>query len=58
MTPEQIVKHFDNSTAFAAYNLGFSDAAIKKWIKNKRVPIKTQRLVEAITKGKLKADGK
>ena len=58
MTPEQIVKHFDNSTAFAAYNLGFSDSAVKKWLKNKRVPIKTQQLVEALTNGKLTADGK
>lgn len=58
MTPEQIVRHFDNSTAFTAYNLGFSDAAVRKWLKNKRVPLKTQKLIQALTAGKLKADGK
>jgi hypothetical protein len=58
MTPEQIIKHFDGSIPFAAYNLGFTDAAVRKWVKNGAVPEKTQRLVEAVTGGKLKAGKK
>ncbi|MFA5027017.1 MAG: Cro/CI family transcriptional regulator [Candidatus Methylomirabilota bacterium] len=58
MTPEQVVKHFDNSTAFAAYNLGCSEAAVKKWIERKGVPHRIQLLVESMTAGKLKANGK
>jgi hypothetical protein len=56
MTAEQIIKHFDNSISFAAYNLGFTEAAIRKWVKEGRVPDKTQRLVQGLTNGKLKAN--
>lgn len=56
MTPEQVVKHFDNSISFAAYNLGFTDAAVRKWINNGRIPNRTQTLIQAMTGGKLKAD--
>jgi len=56
MTPTQVVKHFDNNLQFAAYNLGFTDAAIRKWIANGKVPVRTQVLIEGITGGKLKAD--
>lgn len=55
MTPEQVVKHFDNSTAFAAYNLDYSEAAVKKWIERGSVPKRAQDLIEALTGGKLKA---
>ena len=57
MTPEQVVKHFDNSTAFAAYNLDYSEAAVKKWVKRGRVPKRAQDLIESMTAGKLKANG-
>jgi len=55
MTPSQIVQHFDNSTAFTAYNLGCSEAAVKKWIDRKKVPHRIQLLAESLTGGKLKA---
>ena len=55
MTPEQVVKHFDNSTAYAAYNLDYSEAAVKKWIERGSVPRRAQELIEAFTGGKLKA---
>ena len=55
MTPEQVIKHFDNSTTFAAYNLGYSEAAVKKWVKRGSVPKRAQDLIESTTGGKLKA---
>ena len=58
MTPEQVVKHFDNSTSFTAYNLGYSEAAVKVWLKKKCVPHRAQTAIEMITGGKLKADRK
>lgn len=56
MTAQQVLKHYDNSTTFAGYNLGFSEAAVKKWVAEDRIPYRTQVLIESITGGKLKAD--
>jgi hypothetical protein len=56
MTPQQVIKHYDNSTTFAGYNLGFSEAAVKKWVADDRIPRRTQVLIENLTGGKLKAD--
>lgn len=56
MTPKEVVEHFDNSIEFAAYNLGFSGNAVKNWVKQNKVPLKTQLLIQAITGGKLTAD--
>lgn len=58
MSPEQVVKHFDNSIPFAAYNLDYSEASIRGWVKKGVVPPKAQKLIEALTGGKLKANGK
>lgn len=58
MTPQQVIKHYDGSISFAAYNLDYSEAAIRYWIKNSEVPIKAQQMIEALTGGKLKADKK
>ena len=55
MTPEQIIKYYDGSTSFAAYNLGYSESAIRNWLKSGQVPFKAQRLIQAITAGKLQA---
>ena len=58
MTPEQVVKHYDGSIPFTAYNLKYSEASIRGWVKAGVVPQKAQRLIEAVTGGKLKADKK
>lgn len=58
MTPEQVVKHYDGSVPFAAYNLKYSEAAVRGWVRNGVVPTKAQQLIEALTSGKLKADKK
>jgi len=58
MTPQQVLKHYDSSTTFAGYNLGYSEAAVKKWLAEDRIPHRTQVLIESITGGKLKADKK
>ena len=55
MTPDQVIKHYDNNLQFTAYNLGFTDAAVRKWKKKGEIPFRTQQLIEAITGGKLKA---
>lgn len=54
---DQVLKHYDGNLQFAAYNLGFTDAALRKWKAN-GIPPRTQQLIEAITAGKLKADKK
>lgn len=56
MTPAEVIKHYDGNLQFTAYNLGFTDAAIRKWKKKKKIPHRTQQLIESITGGKLKAD--
>ena len=56
MTPEQVIKHYDKSIPFAAYNLGFSDAAVRKWVASGEIPVRTQTLIEALTGGKLRAE--
>ena len=58
MNPQQVLKHYDNSTTFAAYNLGFSEPAVKKWVAENRIQRRTQVLIESLTGGKLKADKK
>ena len=56
MTPDQVIKHYDGNLQFTAYNLGFTDAAIRKWKVNGVIPHRTQLLIESLTGGKLKAD--
>ena len=56
MTPQEVIKHFDNSIPFVAYNLGYSEAAVRKWVTEKKVARRAQILIEALTRGKLKAD--
>ena len=55
MTPAQLVKHYDGSVLFTAYNLGYSEASVRGWVKNGAIPAKVQTLVESLTGGKLKA---
>ena len=56
MTPQQLIKHFDDSVPFTAYNLAYSEAAIRKWVQLGEVPIRAQMLAEALSGGKVKAD--
>ncbi len=53
---DQVLKHYDWNLQFAAYNLGFTDAALRKWKAKGTIPHRTQVLIESITAGKLKAD--
>ena len=53
---EQVLKHYDGNMQFAAYNLGFTDAALRKWKANGLIPHRTQVLIESLTGGKLRAD--
>ena len=53
MTPKQLLDHFGGSSLAAAAWLGYSEPAIRYWIKEKKIPYKAQRLIEAATSGKL-----
>lgn len=55
MTYDQVLKHYDGNLQFTAYNLGFTDSALRKWKAKGLIPIRTQVLIEGITGGKLKA---
>lgn len=52
---DQVLKHYDNNLQFAAYKLGFTDAALRKWKAKGEIPFRTQQLIESLTGGKLKA---
>ena len=54
MTLTEIIKHY-GSEREAAYHIGYSVQAFHHWRKRKRVPYKAQKLIEALTKNKLKA---
>ncbi len=58
MTPAQLVKHYDNNISFTAYNIDYSEASVRAWLKLGTLPAKVQTLAEALTGGKLKADKK
>lgn len=52
MTLKQLLDHFGDKRT-AAFNIGYSEQAVDYWIKEKRIPFKAQRLIQAITNGKL-----
>jgi len=54
MTLEQAVKHFGSETALAAA-LGLKERTVMNW---RILDLRTQLAVQALTKGKLKADEK
>lgn len=54
MTPNQVIKHY-GSKREAAYWLGFTEQAVQYWINKNRVPKRTQKLIEQMTGGRLKA---
>jgi len=53
----QLIKHFRTVKAIAS-DLQYTHQAIYSWKKNKSIPLRTQRTIEAFTKGALKADRK
>ncbi|MDE2021135.1 MAG: helix-turn-helix domain-containing protein [Patescibacteria group bacterium] len=57
MTPEQVIDHFGGASE-TAKKLRMTRAIVSFWRRNKRIPPKTQRLIELETKGKLKADNR
>lgn len=53
MTPKQLLEHYDGSTLSVAVAIGYSEAAIRYWIKENKIPYKAQRLIESVAGGKL-----
>jgi len=54
MTPAQVIKHFGSVSA-TARELCYTRAAVAQWKRKKRIPRRTQDLIEMITVGALKA---
>ena len=55
MTPKQLLEHYGGSNIAAAHAIGYTEPAIRNWVDKNRIPFKAQRLIEAVTGGKLKA---
>lgn len=56
MTPKQVIKHYGNGDLReAAYRLGYSENALRYWVKKNRVPRHAQKRIAAESGGKLKA---
>ena len=58
MTPRDVLKHYDNSYEKAGASLGFTVTCLRNWVKSKRVPEKSQWVIQAKTEGALKASSK
>ena len=56
MKPNEVIKHYGDSTLLVAYNLKVSEQSVRNWIKADRLPKMVQLAIETLTKGKLKAD--
>jgi hypothetical protein len=55
MTPKDILKQYDDSVTKASQALGFTRAAIYKWLANRRIPYASQEVIELRSGGLLKA---
>lgn len=58
MTPKQVIKHYGNGDLReAAYRLGYSENALRYWVKKNRVPRHAQKRIALDSGGKLKKGG-
>lgn len=55
MKPQDAIKHFGTQKALADA-LGFNQSAVANWVARDQIPALSQLKIEAISKGKLKAD--
>lgn len=53
MTLKQLLDHYGGSNLAIALAIGYTEPAVRHWIKNKRIPYKAQRVIEAASGGKL-----
>ena len=53
MTPKQLISKYETPLR-AAYELGYTVQAVQYWIKQNRIPLRAQELIEAKTGGELK----
>ncbi len=55
MTPKQVIKHYGNGDLReAAYRLGYSENALRYWVKKNRVPRHAQKRMAVESGGRLK----
>lgn len=55
MTPEQVIEFYGSEQA-AADALSCTRQNVNLWLNRGKIPIRTQALIQLITRGKLKAD--
>lgn len=55
MTLKQLLDYYDGNNLAIALAIGYTEPAIRHWIKNKKIPYKAQQIIEAVTDGKLVA---
>ena len=55
MKPQDLLDHY-GSQIKAAAQIGVSETTIRNWIASDKVPKLTQLAIQALTKGKLKAE--
>lgn len=53
MTLKQLLEHYGGSNLAVALAIGYTEPAVRHWIKNNRIPYKAQRVIEAASGGKL-----
>jgi hypothetical protein len=58
MSVDDVYNYYDQNWSRAMRDLGFGVNTYQNWIKNGYIPIATQRKIENITTGRLKADYK
>ena len=49
MTPNDLLKKYKTQAAIAE-RFGYTRAAVSQWVKKKKIPARTQRLITAILK--------
>ena len=56
MKPQDVIEHFGGQQKMVAQALGITIGAVSQWVTGGRVPMGRQWQIEAITRGKLRAD--
>ncbi len=55
MTPKQLLEFYGGSPLAAAHAIGYTEPAVRHWIKDGKIPYKSQRIIEIVTSSKLVA---
>lgn len=53
MTLKQLFAHYGTNNLVIALAIGYTEPAIRHWVKKGHIPFKAQKMIEAATGGKL-----